>query len=518
MIVNRIWTSQPRIAVPIRPELRPIAGINPGAFPQTGFGMMGTDGRMLTSGIQLTRVFKPEGMAIDGGGLNGGLTRATSYTDHPFSFVFVGRTDGSGAAVYSSLATTADKTVRVYANSANIEAQHIGATTNAAAATGNVWTFGTPYVAVAVFASPTDVRVYGKGVVGKSRGQTTTDVGALGTLNKLAFCTYDGSSKTLRHVGQIALAQWFRYAFTDEEADKLLENPWGIFQPIPRYWFVPSSGGGAAADLSLAPTAVATAAVSLTTAISLAAAPSAVTTAAASLTTAISLSSAPSAVATAAASLTTAISLSSFASSAVTAVVDLTTPTSLSAAASTVATATVDLNTAISLGSTATIAATAAVDLSTAIGIAATATGTVTATVDLTAGSGVFGSATAVATAAVDLTTAIALSSDASATSASSVELATAIALSFNVSVVASAAADVTLQNLLSAAAEAAATALVDLTTEISLSASAGARASASVMVSTGVVGPGDTYYGVVLVGRDTQLAFAGRDTSISLE
>lgn len=402
-----VWRSQPQILVPVRPELRPIAGINPGAVGQTGYGMMGTDGRMLTSGIQLSRVAKPEGMSIDGGSLNGGLTRAVSYTDHPFSFVFMGRTDGAGAAVYSSIATTADKTVRVYANSATIEAQHIGATTNAAAATGNVWTFGTPYVAVAVFASPTDVRVYGKGFVGKSRGQSTTNVGALGTLDKLSFCTYDGSSKVLRHVGQIALAQWFRYAFSDEEADELLENPWAIFQPTRRRLFAPPSAADTALASALAAAASLTSA--LTTAIRFAATPSALAAVTAALTTAIPLAASTAAAATVTASLTTAIPLATTGSATATLTADLTTG--------------VGLNTAVSASASLTA------DLTTQIRFAAVPAATATLTADLTTFSTIAAAPSATATLTAALTTAIPLQSTMGAQSMVGADLSTAIPL-----------------------------------------------------------------------------------------
>lgn len=233
-----IWATQPRVAVPVRPDLLPIGGINPG-----GWGWMDTSGAALTIGTGLTSSQIPEqgalpsgAVAIDGTVTNGALKRAVSYTDHPFSLVAVCSPDGTASVLcISSLATAADKLVRVFiTSSGGAQAQHLGATTNASAITTQACTFGDWIACVAVFASPTDVRCYARGnFAWPARAQSTTNVGALGTLNKLAFFAYDGSLTANQFDGRIALAQWFRRAFTDAEAFELLRNPWSIFEPLP---------------------------------------------------------------------------------------------------------------------------------------------------------------------------------------------------------------------------------------------------------------------------------------------
>lgn len=259
-----IFRSQPRFAVKVRPELLPIAGINPG-----GNGWADTSGAMLTAGTGLTTGYLPQcggapggAVAIDGTVTNGALKRSVSYTNHPFSFVGVASPDGTaGAAYLSSIATAADKLVRVAAMSTGgVRAEHLGATTNANATTSQVFQFGQWFVVVGVFASPTDVRCYGQGnFAWAARAQTTTNVGALGTLDKLAYFAYDGSATGSQFDGRIALAQWFRRAFTDAEAFELLRNPWSIFVPLREPSRVPLTvvaGGGPLVNAGLTKSAL----------------------------------------------------------------------------------------------------------------------------------------------------------------------------------------------------------------------------------------------------------------------
>lgn len=234
-----IWVRQPPIAVGVRPELSPIGGINPG-----GFGFNDTIGTTLVLGSGITKTLIPQGMAADGTSTNTGFTRATAFTDHPFTFVAVVSPDTTASNMcIGSIATTADKTCRVFTNSTGgLFAQHIGATTNASATCSQVFTFGGWLYVVAVFASPTDVRIYARGDFASAVPvQTVTNVGALGALNKLCFGTYDGSVKATPFDGRIALAQWFRGAFNDTQASAILRNPWSIFTPIrTRTFFAPS--------------------------------------------------------------------------------------------------------------------------------------------------------------------------------------------------------------------------------------------------------------------------------------
>lgn len=237
-------TRQFRHKVLVRQELRPIGGIQPGAFGFTDTKV----GDVLTLGSGITMVGKPEGVVQDWSSSNTGLTKAVSYTDHPFSFVFAGRVDGeAGVQCLGSIATTADKTCRVYGSSGALLAQHIGATTNASATTATVWNFGSFFVGVAVFASPTEVRAYCAGNLGRSHVAATTNVGALGTLNKFCVGTYDGSVKTAPCDGQAIIAQWLRVALTPNQVWEIINNPWWIFEPeeIPFHYDAPVAAGGA---------------------------------------------------------------------------------------------------------------------------------------------------------------------------------------------------------------------------------------------------------------------------------
>lgn len=233
----------PGYAARIREELKPLIGIYP-----AGYGLVGTDNAPLTVGTGITLVPGRDGMVLDTTSTNTGLTRACAVTDHPLTLVFGGRcNDSSGPSVYASLATTADKLVRVYNHVGAIYAQHLGATTHALASTGSVVADGYFVSGVAVFAGPTDVRIYARGSAGQSRAATTTNVGALGALNKASFGVYDGSVKLYPFNGQIQYAQWLRVALTDAEAWALVDNPWGMFEPR-RIWVPVSAGGGGSHD------------------------------------------------------------------------------------------------------------------------------------------------------------------------------------------------------------------------------------------------------------------------------
>lgn len=238
------YQRQFRHRVLVRPELRPIGGVQPGAFGFTDTKI----GDVLTLGSGITLANKPEGVVQDWSSSNTGLTKAVSYTDHPFSFVFAGRIDGqAGNQCLGSIATTADKTCRVFGAGGTIFGQHIGATTNASATTAAVWEFGKYFVGVAVFASPTEVRAYCAGSAGRSHAVNVTNVGALGALTKFCVGTYDGSVKTTPCDGQAIIAQWLRVALTPNQAWEIINNPWSIFEPeeilVP--YDAPVSDGGA---------------------------------------------------------------------------------------------------------------------------------------------------------------------------------------------------------------------------------------------------------------------------------
>ncbi len=219
----------------VRPELNPIGGIRP-----VSYGFADTqDGLALAIGTGITyspASVTPEGVSLDFSATNTGLTKtlAASITNHPFSFVFAGRVDtSSGNACLGSIATTGDKTVRVFQNAGTFFAQHIGATTNASATSATVAQVGTYCVVVAVFASPTEVRIYARGNLGTSHAVATTNVGALTALNKFCIGTYDGSVKTSAMDGQIRLAHWLRVAIAPAAAMAILNNPELIYEPDP---------------------------------------------------------------------------------------------------------------------------------------------------------------------------------------------------------------------------------------------------------------------------------------------
>jgi len=238
MIVQRVrHVAPPGYAAQIREDLRPLIGVYP-----AGFGLVGTDGVPLTVGSGITVVPGRDGVALDTTSSNTGITRSVSVTDHPLTLVFGARWDSSANTYIASIATAADKTCRLFNSTGAYTAQHIGATTNASANTGAVVSDGYYGIGVAVFASPTDLRVYGRGNAGQGRGASTTNVGALGTLDKAAFGTYDGSVKINAMDGQIQFAQWLRVALTDAEAWALVDNPWSMFRP--RSIWVPVSAGG----------------------------------------------------------------------------------------------------------------------------------------------------------------------------------------------------------------------------------------------------------------------------------
>lgn len=235
------WTGLPQEFVLPRRDWNPLGGILPGAF---GFG--DTSGATLTVGTGFSRVTESFGPAVDGTSTNTGLTRAINVTDAPLSCVFVLCPDTVGGSVcFTSIASTADKTARVYVNnSGGIFAQHIGATTNASATTGQVFTFGGWVIGVAVFGGPTDIRAYARGdFAGPLTAASTTNVGALGAMTKLAFGTYDGSVKATPFDGRMGLVQWFRKALTADEAFALIANPGLAFEPHRAFVPVTSSAG-----------------------------------------------------------------------------------------------------------------------------------------------------------------------------------------------------------------------------------------------------------------------------------
>ena len=247
--MNRgIWTRQPQFAVPVHPSWAPLFGLQPG-----GHGLRDTSGKTLTVGTGITPGAADGVKSIDFTLSNTGLTRTVSVTDFPLACVFRGRVDDAvNIQMVSSLATTGDKTARLFFQAANCSAQHIGATTNAAAQATNIWSAGTVVTAVAVWASATDVRIYAAGTAGRKSAQTTTNVGALGTLDKLSFGRYDGSVANNPLDGTVQILEWLRMDFGDERAWSLVDNPWQLYSPLRRRIYVPSSG---ATDTAVAPNA-----------------------------------------------------------------------------------------------------------------------------------------------------------------------------------------------------------------------------------------------------------------------
>jgi hypothetical protein len=243
------WTGLPQeYAVP-RADWNPLGGILPGAF-----ALQDTNGTALAVGTGITRA-APEsfGPALDCTSTNTGLTRAIQITDAPMSCVFVvGPDTTAGNMCVTSIASTGDKTGRIFVNNfGQVFAQHIGATTNASATTAQVFTFGGWVIGVVVFGGPTDIRAYARGdVAGPLTASSTTNVGALGAMTKLAFGTYDGSVKTTAFDGRIGLVQWFRKAFTADEALALVANPGLAFEPQRIPVPVAAAAGGSTGTLA----------------------------------------------------------------------------------------------------------------------------------------------------------------------------------------------------------------------------------------------------------------------------
>ncbi len=239
---------QPQDPVRIRREFLPIGGINPG-FAR-GTALVDVTGAPLTIGTGFTRAVTKDGIAIDGTTSNTGITASISdFIVHPISGLFVaGARTLTGNMCLGSLATAVDKTVRIFTNSSGgCFAQHIGATTNASATTAQAWTFGGWFWVLGVFASQTDVRCYCVGDFARPvPAASTTDVGAMSPLTKMAFGIYDGSVKTTQFDGRINLGLWMKRSFTAREAHELMLNPWQVFEPIERRIWVPTVAAGAA--------------------------------------------------------------------------------------------------------------------------------------------------------------------------------------------------------------------------------------------------------------------------------
>jgi len=235
---------QPRSRVMVRKEFNPIGGVQPGGF---GFqDSLGGTSFTVGSGITLADT-RGEARSLDFTVSNTGLTKAVSYTDHPFSFVGYARATGTGSTQFlGSIATTADKLVRVWYNGSTgaCSAQHLGSVTNATASTPAMIPLGDVFSVVAVFRSPTDVRVYARGAGGANRSGeggginpavstvgVTTNVGALAPLNKFSIGVYDGSVKAGQFVGQIFMAEWLRCALDPSQAWQFVNNPWLLYEP-----------------------------------------------------------------------------------------------------------------------------------------------------------------------------------------------------------------------------------------------------------------------------------------------
>jgi hypothetical protein len=205
-----------------------------------------TDGRPLTMGTGITAVMSAFGKTIDFSSTNTGLTRAVAGLSYPFSVVGIGMTtDSSAARMITSLATAADLTARVFFQSGAVIAQHIGGTTNASANSGVIISDNNYANFVAVFASSTDVRIYGKGNVGRATVKTATNVGTTVVPTKLAFGMYDGSVANGKFAGRTPLCQWLRINLTDNQAWALVDNPWQIFVPQrTTLWAPPAASTG----------------------------------------------------------------------------------------------------------------------------------------------------------------------------------------------------------------------------------------------------------------------------------
>lgn len=236
------WTKQPQEAIRVRPELKPIGGIQPG-----GFKLYDTQGLPLTIGTGVTeKTEKARQVAFSSSST--GLRRTLVGAEYPLTFV--GRISLGASGVWaSSIATAADRLVRVGGYIGGARAQHLGGTTNAIADAAGVYYYGTIFNVVAVFASPTDLRIYAAGEAGRSSASNTANIGALTPLTKLSFGVYDGSMITGAQDGSTEIAQWLNVAVSEKQAWQWVDNPWQLFAPR-RTWVPVGAGGGGPATVT----------------------------------------------------------------------------------------------------------------------------------------------------------------------------------------------------------------------------------------------------------------------------
>ena len=246
---------QPQDPLRVRQELRPLYGLQPG-----GFGRLDTSGVPLTAGSGVSSVVSRQGRIISlTDDTNGYLRNLAVSANYPLSFVFAGSMPFTvDFRCPSMLATASDKTVRFFGKSdGSVVAQHIGGTTSATATSAQIFNFGEQFTAVAVFGSATDVRVYGAGPVSRSSASSSTNVGALVPLTRLAYGQYNGSVALYPWGGNIALAQWLNVSLTAAEAWAIVYNPGQIYESPPIDIWVPSTGGATLALSGVAATGAA---------------------------------------------------------------------------------------------------------------------------------------------------------------------------------------------------------------------------------------------------------------------
>jgi hypothetical protein len=248
----RVWQQQPTAPVRVKPEYAPIAGICPGPFGRAPY-LVDTCGAPLTNNPTLTEL-EPFGRGGYGGMAvkftdtpNTGMYRDLRVIDHPLSVLIVAScATVAGNVCITSIANTSDKLCRVFCtNSGTIFAQHIGATSNASATTGQAWTFGNWFVTLCSFTSPTSILNWCRGNFAWALpGSSGTTVGALGTLTRVSFGIYDGSARVTQFAnGRVALIQWMRRSFVAQDAATLLINPWQIFEDEDRIAFQAAAAG-----------------------------------------------------------------------------------------------------------------------------------------------------------------------------------------------------------------------------------------------------------------------------------
>ena len=295
------------------------------------------------------------------------------------------------------------------------------------ATAANRFTAGSKNNFVAVTCAPTIETapvVYANGIL----YNTASIAGAITGSPTASTSTLDigaRASGTTQLDGAVLFAALWSRALSAAEIESLRRNHAQVYQPAPRRMWATAA---APAGLSATPSAVATSAAALTTAITPAATSAAQASSSAALTTAITPANVSTAQATSTAALTTAITLSASSTAQATSTAGLTTtPAGLVATSAAVATSTAALTTAISLASAPAASATSTGALTTAIPLAASSAAQAASAATLTSAAAALAAiSTAQATSTAALTTAITLAAAAVAQASSTAGLSSA--------------------------------------------------------------------------------------------